>query len=132
MSALSESINEIKTHILVAESELNDLIAGKKASASRVRKSLQEVKKLSHLLRKAVIDHVKTLPVKTRVSTIEKPTPASMVEQIIQKPTPESMGKLPIQKPTPESISKPIQKPTPESISKPIQKRAPTKRDPSL
>jgi predicted sulfurtransferase len=119
MSALSESINEIKTHILVAESEVNSLITGRKASASRVRKSLQEVKKLSHLLRKAVIEHVKLLPVKTRVSTIEKPTPESMGEQIIQKPTPES-------------ISKPIQKPTPESISKPIQKRASTKRDPSL
>ena len=117
--SLSEQINEIKTHILVAESEVNSLITGRKASASRVRKSLQEVKKLSHLLRKAVIEHVKLLPVKTRVSTIEKPTPESMGEQIIQKPTPES-------------ISKPIQKPTPESISKPIQKRAPTKRDPSL
>ena len=120
--SLSESIQEIKTHIFVAESELNDLIAGKKASASRVRKSLQEVKKLSHLLRKAIIDHVKLLPVKTRVSTdIPKPTPASMGEQIIQKPTPESMGKLPIQKPTPESMGK-----------LPIQKRAPTKRDPTL
>ena len=119
MSSLSEQINEIKTHILVAESEVNSLITGRKASASRVRKSLQEVKKLSHLLRKAVIEHVKLLPVKTRVSTIEKPTR-------------ESRGESPIEKPTPESISKPIEKPTPESISKPIQKRAPTKRDPSL
>ena len=110
MTTLNDQINEIKTHILVAESEVNSLITGRKASASRVRKSLQEVKKLSHLLRKAVIEHVKLLPVKTR----------------------ESRGESPIEKPTPESISKPIEKPTPESISKPIQKRAPTKRDPSL
>ena len=130
--SLSEQINEIKTHILVAESEVNSLITGRKASASRVRKSLQEVKKLSHLLRKAVIEHVKLLPVKTRVSPIEKPTRESRGESPIEKPTPESMGEQIIQKPTPESISKPIQKPTPESISKPIQKRAPTKRDPSL
>ena len=120
--SLSESINEIKTHIFVAESELNDLIGGRKASASRVRKSLQEVKKLSHLLRKAIIDHVKLLPVKTRVlAPIEKPTPASMDEQIIQKPTPASMSHASIPKPTPESMGK-----------LPIQKRAPTKRDTTL
>ncbi len=75
--SLSESINEIKTHILVAESELNSLIAGKKASASRVRKSLQEVKKLSHLLRKAIVEFTKTLPTKKRAlspNTKEEPT----------------------------------------------------------
>ena len=108
MSSLSEQINAIKNHIFVAESEVNSLITGRKASASRVRKSLQEVKKLSHLLRKAVIEHVKSLPVKTRVSPIEKPTRESRGESPIEKPTPESMGKLP------------------------IQKRAPTKRDPTL
>ncbi len=59
--SLSESINNIKTHIFVAESELNSLLAGKKASASRVRKSLQEIKKLSHALRKAIVEHLKTL-----------------------------------------------------------------------
>ena len=108
MSALSESINEIKTHIFVAESELNSLIAGRKASASRVRKSLQEVKKLSHLLRKAIVDHVKTLPVKTRVLPIEKPTPENMGERPIEKPTPENMGERPIDKPTPANIDQPM------------------------
>jgi predicted sulfurtransferase len=79
MSALSESINEIKTHILVAESELNDLIAGKKASAGRVRKSLQQIKKLSHLLRKAIVEFTKTLPVKKRAKTVE-----SVVEPVVE------------------------------------------------
>ena len=106
--SLSESINNIKTHIFVAESELNSLLAGKKASASRVRKSLQEVKKLSHLLRKAIVEHVKTLPTKKRVSTIEKPTPASMGERPIEKPTPASMGERPIDKPTPANINQPM------------------------
>ena len=75
--SLSESIQEIKTHIFVAESELNDLIAGKKASASRVRKSLQQIKKL----RKNIVDFTKTLPVKKRtlspktVETAEPKTP---------------------------------------------------------
>ena len=79
--SLNEQINEIKTHIFVAESELNDLIAGKKASASRVRKSLQQIKKLSHLLRKAIVDFTKTLPTKKRslspkpVETAEPKTP---------------------------------------------------------
>ncbi len=81
MTTLSESINEIKTHILVAESELNSLIAGKKASASRTRKSLQEVKKLSHLLRKGIVEFTKSLPTKKRtlspkpVETAEPKTP---------------------------------------------------------
>lgn len=126
--SLSEQINEIKTHVFVAESELNSLITGRKASASRVRKSLQEIKKLSHLLRKAVIEHVKTLPVKTRVLPIEKPTP-------------ENMGELPIDKPSPANIDQPktivkIDKPSPANIDQPMtivfkRKRA-VKRDPSL
>ena len=66
MTSLNEQITEIKTHIFVAESELNSLVAGKKASASRVRKSLQQIKKLSHLLRKAIVEFTKTLPTKKR------------------------------------------------------------------
>ena len=93
--SLSESINEIKTHIFVAESELNSLLTGRKASASRVRKSLQEIKKLSHLLRKAIVEHVKTLPTKKRVLPIEKPTP-------------ENIGERPIDKPTPANIDQPM------------------------
>jgi hypothetical protein len=123
MSALSESINEIKTHIFVAESELNSLIAGRKASASRVRKSLQEVKKLSHLLRKAIVDHVKTLPVKTRVLPIEKPTPENMGERPIDKPTPENMGEV-IEKPTPANMAEPL------TIV--FKRKRPVKRNPAM
>ena len=64
MASLSEQIQEIKTHIFVAESELNSLVAGKKASAGRTRKSLQQIKKLSHLLRKAIVEFTKNMPTK--------------------------------------------------------------------
>ncbi len=123
MSALSESIQEIKTHIFVAESELNSLIAGKKASASRVRKSLQEVKKLSHLLRKAIVEHVKTLPTKKRTLLP------------IDKPTPENTDR-PIDKPTPENTDRPIDKPTTANIVEPLtivfKRKRPVKRDPTM
>ena len=109
MSALSESINEIKTHLLVAESELNSLLAGRKASASRVRKSLQEIKKLSHALRKAIVEHLKTLPTKKRsLAPIEKPTPENMGDRKIDPPTPENMTDRPIDKPTPANIDQPM------------------------
>jgi hypothetical protein len=124
MSALSESINEIKTHIFVAESELNSLIAGRKASASRVRKSLQEVKKLSHLLRKAIVEHVKTLPVKTRVLPIEKPNPENMADRKIDPPTPENMTDRPIDPPTPENMAEPL------TIM--FKRKRPVKRNPAM
>ena len=82
--SLSESINEIKTHIFVAESELNSLLAGRKASASRVRKSLQEIKKLSHALRKAIVEFTKTLPTKKRSLS---PKPVEVVETAEPKTT---------------------------------------------
>jgi hypothetical protein len=127
---LSESINEIKTHILVAESELNSLIAGRKASASRVRKSLQEVKKLSHLLRKGIIEHVKLLPVKTRpISTIDKPTP----ENTDQSKPPTANTDRP--KPTPANTDRQIDRPSSANIVEPkivFKKNRPVKRDPSL
>ena len=120
MTTLSESINEIKTHILVAESELNSLIAGKKASASRTRKSLQEVKKLSHLLRKAIVQHVKLLPVKPRVLPIEKPTPENTDQS----------------KPPTANTDRQIDKPSSANMAEPLtivfKRKRPIKRDPSL
>jgi predicted sulfurtransferase len=89
MTSLNESIAEIKTHIFVAESELNDLIAGKKASASRVRKSLQQIKKLSHLLRKAIVEFTKTLPVKKRALSPKTEEPKTE-EPKVEEPKVES------------------------------------------
>ena len=86
MTSLNEQITEIKTHIFVAESELNSLVAGKKASASRVRKSLQQIKKLSHLLRKAIVEFTKTLPTKKRSLS---PKPVEVVETAEPKAEPK-------------------------------------------
>jgi uncharacterized membrane protein len=103
--SLSESINEIKTHIFVAESELNSLIAGKKASASRVRKSLQQIKQLSHALRKSIIQYLQTLPTKKR-SLSPKPTeePAEPIAPVATKPV-DPMVVLPKKK-TPKKDKK--------------------------
>ena len=125
MSALSESINEIKTHLLVAESELNSLLAGRKASASRVRKSLQEIKKLSHALRKAIVEHLKTLPTKKRsLAPIDQPTPKNMADIPIDPPTPENMGDRKIDPPTPENMGEPL------TIV--FKRKRPVKRNPAL
>jgi hypothetical protein len=80
--SLNDQINEIKTHILVAESELNSLVTGTKASASRARKSLQQIKKLSHALRKAIVLHLKTLPTKKRAKTETVVEPVT--EQVVE------------------------------------------------
>jgi len=98
MTSLNEQINEIKTHLLVAESELNELVAGKKVSAGRVRKSLQQIKKLSHLLRKSIVDFTKSLPTKKRAlspKTTEEPT--EPVAPVATKPV-DLMIKLPKKK----------------------------------
>lgn len=87
--SLNEQINEIKTHMLVAESELNSLVTGTKASASRCRKSLQQIKKLSHLLRKAIVEFTKTLPTKKRALSpkpVESAEPKP-VESVVEPAT---------------------------------------------
>ena len=70
-SSLSDQFTTLKAAIQTAESELQLLAAGKKASAPRFRKSLQNIKNQSQLLRKATTEHTKQLPVKQR---IKKPT----------------------------------------------------------
>ena len=66
MSNLSASIAELKTLVGQADDELQSLVAGKKASAPRVRASLQKIKILCHSMRQEVMNHTKTLPVKKR------------------------------------------------------------------
>ena len=70
-SSLSEQFTTLKAAIQTAESELQLLAAGRKSSAPRFRKSLQNIKNQSQLLRKATTEHTKKLPVKQR---IKKPT----------------------------------------------------------
>jgi hypothetical protein len=61
MTTLIERMNTLRGHIDTAFSEIESLEGGRKASAPRARKSLQDVKKLSHELRKGVIEHLNTL-----------------------------------------------------------------------
>ena len=71
MSNLSESIAELKTIVGQAETELQSLLSSKKASAPRVRASLQKIKTLSHSMRSGVMQHVKALPVNSRAKKVE-------------------------------------------------------------
>ena len=75
--SLTDSINNIRAHLTTAESEVASLVAGKKASSGRARKSLQHIKQLSHLLRKQIIEHTKALPTKKRTAIVaEEPAQA--------------------------------------------------------
>ena len=83
MSALSESINNIRAHLTTAEAELTSLVAGKKASSGRARKSLQQIKQLSHLLRKQIIEHTKALPTRKRTAIVAEEQPAKEPAQAV-------------------------------------------------
>ena len=74
MSNLSASIAELKTLVGQADDELQSLVAGKKASAPRVRASLQKIKTLCHSMRQEVMNHTKALPVKKRAKTADPVT----------------------------------------------------------
>ena len=71
MSNLSGSIAELKTLVGQADDELQSLLGGKKASAPRVRASLQKMKNLCHSMRQEVMNHTKALPVKKRAKTAD-------------------------------------------------------------
>ena len=83
--SLSEQFTTLKAAIAVAENELNLLNSGKKASAPRLRRSLQNIKNQSQLIRKATTSHVKTLPIKKRTHKI---TPESF-DSSRSEPEPE-------------------------------------------
>ena len=59
--SLIAQINEMKMMINQAESEVSSLQNGKKASSSRARKSLQDIKTTAHSLRKAITETTKAL-----------------------------------------------------------------------
>jgi hypothetical protein len=67
MTTLSTNLAVLKTLIGQCETELLALQSGRKASAPRVRASLQKIKALAHSMRAGVMDFTKELPTKTRV-----------------------------------------------------------------
>ena len=87
--SLTQSINELQTLLDQTKSEIASLESGKKASAPRCRKSLQSIKLSSHSLRKAITEHTKGLPVKSRTKKeekmVEEPEPVAEPEPVKPK-----------------------------------------------
>ena len=80
MTTLTESMSALRTYLDNTEKELASLQGGKKASAARARKALGQIKTLCHLMRKEVVAHVKTMPVKSKKATALVPEPAPAPE----------------------------------------------------
>lgn len=70
MATLAENLSSLKSHVSTLETELADLMKGRKASSARARKLLQTLKTTSHTMRKQVVEHVKTMPVKTKTKVV--------------------------------------------------------------
>ena len=64
--SLSENITTLRSMLDNCEKEIKSLEGGRKASSSRARLSLQQIKKGSQALRKEITNHCKALPTKTR------------------------------------------------------------------
>jgi hypothetical protein len=71
MANLTQSIAELRSFVSQCETEVQALLNGKKASAPRIRASLQKIKTLSHAMRGDVMEHVKTLPTKAKAKKVE-------------------------------------------------------------
>ena len=80
--SLTEEFYTLKNNIDLLEKEIQQLSGGRKASASRSRKCLQNIKKQSFNMRKSITTHVKNLPVKKRTKAEEK------VESEVSDPKP--------------------------------------------
>jgi hypothetical protein len=74
MNNLNENISILRTHLTTVEKELALLQTGRKASSARARKSLQNIKQISHILRKEVAEHVKNIPTKKRTKEAQEVT----------------------------------------------------------
>ena len=66
MSNLSQSIVQLKSLVFQYETELTSLQAGRKASAARARKFLQQIKTLAHKMRGDIMIYTRDLPTKSR------------------------------------------------------------------
>ena len=80
--SLSESITSLRTMLDTAENEIKSLELGRKASSARARKSLQNIKTASHVLRKEITAHTKSLPTKSRSKKVVEPEP--VVEPVVE------------------------------------------------
>jgi hypothetical protein len=106
--SLTDQLCQIKNSIAEAERELTLLNSGRKVSASRARKQLQNVKNQSQLLRKAVIAHTKELPTKKRPVKAE-PEKSNFVCEMPEPEMPklEPAPQVDVPKPKKKRITKP-------------------------
>ena len=87
MSNLTENLANLKIHMDTTEKELASLVAVRKASSARARKSLQNLKALAHTMRKQIVEHVRTMPVKSKSKKV--------AEVVGVEPAPEEAVKAP-------------------------------------
>ena len=89
--SLTENYYVLKSNIDALESEIKQLQNGRKASASRSRKCLQNIKNQSFNMRKNITTHVKALPTKKRVPKVaEKPVEPVEPEKSVEAVEPPS------------------------------------------
>ena len=85
--SLTEEFYTLKNNIDLLEKEIQQLSGGRKASASRSRKCLQNIKKQSFNMRKSITTHVKKLPVKKRTKAEEKVMPETSGTKPVEPPS---------------------------------------------
>lgn len=90
---LNDEIISMETLLSTAKKEVGLLVSGNKSSASRARKSLQEIKTSAHTLRKAIMEHHHGMPVKKRGTFVEAMADAvedaKSVDEVDVETTPE-------------------------------------------
>ena len=91
--SLSTSITSLRTMLDTAENEIKSLELGRKASSARARKSLQNIKTASHVLRKEITAHTKSLPTKSRTKKVEPEPVVEPTEPVVEPPTPKPVKK---------------------------------------
>jgi uncharacterized protein involved in exopolysaccharide biosynthesis len=91
MSNLMQNVSELKTLIAQVEFEVQSLSAGKKASAPRIRATLQKIKALAHSMRAGVTQFTSALPTKTRVKVAPTPTNTPEPEEVEVIPAPPTL-----------------------------------------
>ena len=88
--ALNEQLTQLQLHFDMAKAHISELESGKKAASAKARSALQKCKTICHELRKQCVEHVKTIPVKTRVKITPTEVPvaeAPAVEAPVVKKT---------------------------------------------
>jgi len=90
--SLSEQVFKLKSLLDTVENEVKAFESGRKASAARGRKSLQDVKKSSHELRKSIIEQLNQMKKDKPVKETKKEP--KMVEKPLKKSSDVGISKI--------------------------------------